>query len=84
MATTAQKPALVLDTKGLLCPNPVVKTSQAIKQIKVGEILEILATDAGSTPDITAWAKMTGNELLDAFEQKGEPVVYTFHIRRTK
>ena len=84
MATAQQKPALILDAKGLLCPNPIIKTSQAIKQIEVGQVLEVQATDPGSMPDITAWARMTNNELIDAVEQEGEPTVYTFHIRRLK
>ncbi|MDG6988667.1 MAG: sulfurtransferase TusA family protein [Nitrososphaerota archaeon] len=83
MASPTQKPALSLDTKGLLCPAPVVKTSQAVKQIKVGEILEVLATDPGSKPDLSAWARMTGNDLVDVSEG-GDPKVYTFHIRRAR
>ena len=77
-------PAKVLDTKGLLCPAPVIKTSQAIKQIQMGEVLEVLATDPGSKPDLTSWARMTGNELLDMSEDQGSPKVYTFRFRRMK
>jgi tRNA 2-thiouridine synthesizing protein A len=73
-----------LDTKGTLCPLPVLKTSQAIKQVKVGDMLEVLATDPGSKPDLTAWARMTGNELVGATEEPGNPKVYRFQIRRTK
>jgi tRNA 2-thiouridine synthesizing protein A len=80
----SQESNLVLDTKGTLCPLPVLKTSQAIKQVKVGEVLEILATDPGSKPDLTAWARMTGNELVDATEEPGTPKVYRFQIRRTR
>ena len=75
---------MVLDTKGLLCPAPVIKTSQAIKQIQVGQILEVLATDPGSKPDLAAWSKMTNNELLDVDEMGDSPKVYRFHIRRLK
>ena len=78
------KPALVLDTKGLLCPAPVIKTSQAVKQIQVGEVLQVLATDPGSKPDLTSWARMTGNELLNVSEDASTPKVYTFLFRRTK
>jgi tRNA 2-thiouridine synthesizing protein A len=63
---------------------PVIKTSQAIKEIPVGGILEVLATDQGSKPDLTAWAKMTGNELLGISEEGDSPKVYRFHIRRLK
>lgn len=84
MAATTVKPTMVLDTKGLLCPAPVIKTSQAIKQIQVGQILEVLATDPGSKPDLAAWSKMTNNELLDVDEMGDSPKVYRFHIRRLK
>lgn len=78
------KPTMVLDTKGLLCPIPVIKTSQAVKQIQVGDVLEILATDPGSKPDLASWARMTGNQLISVSEEEGAPKVYKFHIRRLK
>ena len=84
MAATTAKPAMVLDTKGLLCPAPIIKTSQAIKQVPVGQVLEVLATDPGSKPDLIAWSKMTGNELLSADEMEGTPKVYRFQLRRMK
>jgi tRNA 2-thiouridine synthesizing protein A len=68
-----------LDAKGLKCPMPVVKTSKEIKSISVGGVLEILATDPGSMADITAWAKSTGNELLEAKRDDG---VFKFYVRR--
>ncbi len=54
----------VLDCRGLACPLPVVKTAQAIKDLALGQVLEVLATDPGVEPDMQAWAKQTGNELL--------------------
>jgi TusA-related sulfurtransferase len=74
----------ILDAKGLLCPMPVMKTNQAIKEIQIGQILEVIATDPASKSDITAWCKTTGNELLKIIEEKGNPTVYKFYIRRTK
>ena len=70
-----------LDAKGLKCPMPVVKTSKEVKNIAVGGVLEILATDPGSMADITAWTKSTGNELLKA-EKDGD--VFKFYVRRVK
>ncbi|MBC7224045.1 MAG: sulfurtransferase TusA family protein, partial [Anaerolineae bacterium] len=55
-------PEKTLDARGLQCPMPVVKTSQEIKNVSVGGILEVLATDPGSMADINAWAKSSGNE----------------------
>jgi tRNA 2-thiouridine synthesizing protein A len=54
---TVEGPAQVLDCTGLACPLPVVKTAQAIKQIEVGQVLELLATDPGVEPDMKAWTQ---------------------------
>lgn len=54
----------VLDCSGMLCPMPVVKTSKMMKELQPGQILKMIATDAGSPPDIEAWSRQTGNELL--------------------
>ena len=54
----------VLDCTGLLCPMPIVKTMKAMKELQSGQVLKMIATDAGSPPDIEAWSRQTGNELL--------------------
>ena len=54
----------VLDCSGMACPLPVVKTSQAIKKIELGQVLELLATDPGVEPDMKAWTGRTGNDLI--------------------
>ena len=59
---------------------PVLKTSTAIKNLKVGQILEILATDPGAKPDMLAWSKRTGHELVRMEEESG---VWKFYIRKT-
>jgi tRNA 2-thiouridine synthesizing protein A len=74
-------PEKTLDAKGLKCPMPVVKTSKEIKDVSIGGVLEVLATDPGSMADITAWAKSTGNELLKAEKEEG---TFKFFIRRVK
>ncbi|MBI2962637.1 MAG: sulfurtransferase TusA family protein [Deltaproteobacteria bacterium] len=71
----------VLDAKGLLCPMPVIKARKAIKEIALGQVLEVQATDKGAMKDFEAWSRQTGNELLDSSEAGG---VYTFHIRKAK
>ena len=58
------KEDVVLDCSGMLCPMPIVKTSKAIKELQSGQVLKMIATDAGSPPDIAAWSRQTGNELL--------------------
>lgn len=71
----------VLDCTGMACPLPVVKTSQAIKKIEPGQVLELLATDPGVEPDMRAWTGRTGNELVSIGKQ-GE--VFHVLIRRGK
>jgi TusA-related sulfurtransferase/rhodanese-related sulfurtransferase len=57
-------PNYVLDAKGLACPMPIVKTKKTMKDLEPGQVLEIQATDKGSTADLQAWAKSTGHEYL--------------------
>jgi tRNA 2-thiouridine synthesizing protein A len=65
-----------IDCFGLMCPMPIVKTAQQIKKMKVGQVLEIVATDKGIKQDMPAWCKATGNECLGMEEQAGEIKVY--------
>ena len=74
-------PDQTLDARGLKCPMPVVKTSQDIKTVEVGGLLQVLATDPGSIADIAAWTKSTGNELLSMDQGDG---IFQFLIRRVK
>lgn len=71
----------VLNCEGELCPGPVIKVSRAIKGLQVGQVLEVRATDPGSLPDIEAWARQTGQELVATHEANG---VFTFYLRRKK
>jgi len=71
----------VLDCTGLLCPIPVIQTSQAIKQVEVGQILQMIATDPGAPPDMDAWARQTGHEMVDKTEEGGQ---YLFWFKRTR
>jgi len=75
MTTTFMK----LDLKGLSCPLPIVKTAKAMRDLRPGELVEVLATDPGSVPDFTAWARSTGNELVARTEEGG---VYRFVLRK--
>jgi tRNA 2-thiouridine synthesizing protein A len=57
--------ATTLDARGLSCPLPIVKTALAIRELTSGQLIEVLATDPGSTKDFTAWSKTTGHELVE-------------------
>lgn len=54
-----------LDTSGLNCPLPILKAKKALAEMTSGQTLRVTATDAGSVRDFAAFAKQTGNELLD-------------------
>lgn len=64
-------PTQTLDVKGAACPIPVVKTAKAFKELNSGDVLEVLATDPGVEPDMQAWTKQTGNELVSVQEDSG-------------
>jgi len=68
-----------LDLKGMPCPMPVVKVSQGIKEVEVGEVIKALSTDPGALTDFPAWARTSGNEILKT-DQDGN--VITFYIKR--
>ena len=70
-----------VDCKGLSCPMPILKLAKGMKTLEVGQVLELLATDPGSKPDVPAWCEKTGNELIEAIEEEG---VYKYYIRRVK
>jgi len=74
-------PDLELDLRGLLCPMPMVKVSQNIDKVPVGGVVRAVATDAGSMADIPAWAKSTGNEVVQAEKVGSE---YVFLVKRVK
>ncbi len=66
-----------MDLKGLPCPMPVVKVSKEIMDVEVGQVSEAITTDPGALDDFPAWAKTTGNEILDTVQDAGEIKFYT-------
>ena len=70
-----------INLEGLLCPIPIVKVSQAVKNLAVGGVLEATATDPGVLADIPAWARSTDNEVL-AMNRDGK--IITFFVKRVK
>jgi TusA-related sulfurtransferase len=70
---------LTFDACGLLCPIPILKTAQKIKEVEIGQVIEILADDEGAREDFPAWCDQTGNEYL-GMEEEGETL--KFYIRR--
>ncbi len=65
-----------LDARGLNCPLPILKTKKALADMKSGEVLRVVATDPGSVRDFQAFARQTGNPLLDQFEDEKDFIFY--------
>ncbi|MGI9154733.1 MAG: sulfurtransferase TusA family protein [Rubrivivax sp.] len=53
-----------LDTRGLNCPLPILKAKKALAEMASGEVLKVMATDPGSVRDFQAFARQTGNDLV--------------------
>lgn len=68
-----------LDARGLNCPLPILRAKKALAEMTSGQVLRILATDPGSVKDFQAFAKQTGNELLEHAENNKE---YEFFMKR--
>jgi len=68
-----------VDARGLNCPLPILRTKKALNDMKSGQVLRILATDPTALRDFQAFAKQTGNQLLQHAEQDG---VFSFLLRR--
>jgi TusA-related sulfurtransferase len=54
-----------IDTSGLNCPLPILKAKKALAELNSGQVLKVIATDKSSVRDFQAFAKQTGNELID-------------------
>ena len=70
-----------LDCYGLMCPMPIFKTASKIKDIEIGKVLEVVATDEGIKKDIVSWCNTTGNKLLGIEEAEGEIHVFIRRLR---
>ena len=68
-----------LDTRGLSCPLPILKTKKSLNELASGQVLKIVATDPGSVKDMQAFAKQTGHALLSSEEQNK---TFVFFIRK--
>lgn len=68
-----------LDCTGMNCPLPLIKTSQHIKKLSPGSILEVISTDPRSKDDLSTWARQTGNEMVKTEENES---MIRFYIRK--
>ncbi|MBW7861459.1 MAG: sulfurtransferase TusA family protein [Rhodocyclaceae bacterium] len=69
-----------VDARGLNCPLPILRAKKALAELASGQIVRVLATDPGSLKDFQAFAKQTGNELVQQGEN--EDKVFEFYLKR--
>jgi tRNA 2-thiouridine synthesizing protein A len=68
-----------VDARGLNCPLPILRAKKALADMESGQILKVLATDPGSQRDFAAFAKQTGNEIV---ESTAQDKTFVFLMRR--
>lgn len=68
-----------LDTRGLNCPLPILRTNKSLANMASGQVLKVVSTDCGSPKDMQAFANQTGNVLVSQAEENGE---YIFFVRK--
>ena len=69
-----------LDTRGLNCPLPILKAKKALGELTSGQLLKVISTDAGSVRDFQAFAKQTGNELIEQ-QTAGSDFIHILKLR---
>lgn len=60
---------VVVDARGSYCPGPLMELIKTIKQVEIGEIIEVLSSDESSAKDIPEWIKKAGHELVDVIKE---------------
>ena len=68
-----------IDTRGLNCPLPILRTKKALSDVQSGQVLKVVATDPGSVKDFETFAKQTGHQLVSHSESNGE---FTFLMKK--
>ena len=76
METKDLKAAYRLDCSGHLCPAPILMTEEKMVELKRGAVLEVLFTDPGAKPDLEAWCKVNGHEILGFKDEKMKGFAY--------
>jgi len=64
------KPTIVVDSRGTMCPGPITDLFRAYRNAKIGDIIELLATDPAAKSDTEAWTKRSGNEIVAVIDEK--------------
>ncbi len=68
-----------LDARRLLCPMPVIRTQNKVKELSPGDTLEVVCTDPGALNDIPAWCRINGHKVVKTLE-RGDEVIVTVEV----
>ena len=79
MTTDVPKPNLIVDTRGMFCPVPVIKLSEAIRNIDAGGVVELRSDDPAIEFDLPAWCRSAGHAVVG---QRREGRDYVFRVRK--
>ena len=76
---------VTLDTLGLFCPMPIIKTSKKIKELAVGQVLKVISDDEGIKKDMPAWCETTGHQFLGLEEEQNAAAIhYKTYVKKSK
>jgi tRNA 2-thiouridine synthesizing protein A len=67
---TTITPTTVVDSRGTMCPGPITDLFKAYRHSNIGDVIELLATDPAAKSDTQAWAKRSGNEIVNMIDEK--------------
>jgi len=71
----------IVDARGTSCPGPILAAKKGMAEVKVGEIMEVWATDSGTQKDLPAWSNKVGHEYLGVVEEDG---YWKLFVKRAK
>ena len=79
------QPDVTLDTLGYFCPMPIILTSKKIKELRPGQVLEVLSDDEGIKKDMPAWCQTTGHEMVGLEEETANSKsIYKAFVKKTR
>jgi tRNA 2-thiouridine synthesizing protein A len=74
-----------LDTLGYFCPMPIIMTSKKIKELNLGQVLEVVSDDEGIKKDMPAWCDTTGHQMMGLEEEQAQSGrIYKAYVKKTK
>ena len=74
-----------LDTLGYFCPMPIIMTSKKIKELNLGQVLEVVSDDEGIKKDMPAWCDTTGHQMMGLEEEQAQSgPIYKAYVKKTK